>query len=179
MTTEQIIAQIISIVAVIIYCISFYGKSKKYFLIYQILLSFLYLAIFILLDARVAWICVIIGLVRFIIYYLFEKYKAGKKFYIPTSILFGISVLVILILFWQTPFDICMLFANFVYIFIFIFNDIRVIKAGYVFADINFTIYNLVNMAYVASIGNMLAIINAIIFFIIDGRKRKKISLSK
>lgn len=168
-----ILAQVIGILAIVVFALSPQQKTKKRALIFQLFSSILYALQYLFLGAFSAMATNLIGAIKNYVFYTYTR----KDKNIPISILciYIIIILISGILTFNNILSIFPILLSILYAYGSWHNNLKVYRIIAVVGAICWIIYNFSVGAYVSTIGNIFQLVSAIIAVIrIDIRKNIK-----
>ena len=166
---NNIIIQLIGIVAYIFLIISYQRKNKKEILLFHIIAAIFFAIHFYLLNGITGSICNIIGAFMMLIIYFFEKKNYKNK-----SILFLILIpvlVLITVLTYDNIYSILPIIASLIVLIGFLLKDENKIRLIGMISDISWLIYGIIYLSYPAIVFETITIIS-IIIAIINNKKK-------
>ena len=158
-------------------------KSKKWILVFMVIASSLYVASYIFISSPLAAIINAINMVRTFYYiYLNEKNKPLKSYVIPI-VLTVVASSASVAIFWQNAFDLFMIASLTLLAVGFASKNLLTIRIITIVNASIWVFYNLLLVAYVSVLCNVLNIVLAlvaiILYDVLEPRKKKKLSLAE
>ena len=172
MDIKFVIAQCLGAVALILVCCAYFMRSRKSFLLLNILANFLYACAFLTQNLLVAGIDTIISVCRTAGLYIFVKNDIKPK---PEYFFLNLAAYFInTSLFFQTPLDLLVLSTSIVFTIAYFSNNLRVTRALVILPNMVLTFYNiyfgLYTNAILSAVETCIAI-SAVIKFKIERKK--------
>lgn len=164
METTYILSQICGLISLVIFCYSYFTKSKTSFLIYQSIGNFFYASSFIIVNAYVAGFVTIFSTVRTITFYFCQKYNYSHSILILFA--FIIANTAIFVAFFNGTLDIIPFATSTMYIVIYYIKNLQLTRYLTLIPNALLLIYSTILMLYVNSILSIVEIIITIVAII-------------
>lgn len=157
-------AQIVGILAIIVFAISPHQKTKKKVLIFQLISNMLYALQYLLLGAFSAVATNIVGGIKNLIFYFYTK--AEKE--IPNKFLYVYIIIIVIfgIFTFNGIISVIPILVSILYAYAVWQDSLKVYRIITIIGSIAWIIYNFIVGAYVGVAGNVFQLISAIIAFI-------------
>ena len=168
-----ILAQILGICALISVCIGYFLKDKSKFLISQVIGNFFYSSAFLVVEAYVGGVLVLISLIRCIYLYYAEKYnfKYTKHFLSIFIVLF----ITLGIVFWNSPYDFIPMITGTIFTLGYSLKNLQLMRHILILPNVMLVIYNILCRTYTNAILDTIEVI-VIITAIIKFNKTKRMA---
>lgn len=168
-----ILAQILGICALITVCIGYFLKDKSKFLISQVIGNFFYSSAFLVVEAYVGGVIVLISLIRCIYLYYAEKYnfKYTKHFLSIFIVLF----IILGIVFWDNPYDFIPMITGTIFTIGYSLKNLQLTRHILILPNVMLVIYNILCKTYTNAILDTIEVI-VIITAIIKFNKTKRVA---
>lgn len=167
----NIIAQVISICALIFFALSVQMKEKKKLLLFQLVANLLYGISYILLDVKIAFYMNLISCLRCIILYFSKKDKPSVMFFL---LILGL-ILYAGIYNYEDLLSLIPIVITIIYTVSTWQNNMKVIRYGFISAGVVWIFYNFIVGAYASIISNLFEIISGIIALNRNKNKERKV----
>lgn len=166
----MILAQIIGLIAFVLFISSVWQKNKEKLLVFQLLANFLYGIQYILLLAPTAGYMNMISVVRSYIYFLYEK--KNKKPSILVLLLFIGLIITVGILTFDSYLTIIPISITIIYAVSTWQNNIKIVRYCFLICAVIWMFYNISVGAYTAVIGNIFEFASGLISIIKYNKKQ-------
>lgn len=152
----NILAYIMSTIALVLYCGSYFFNNKKKYLIMQLSGNFFLSVSYFFMGAYFTMISVAIGIVRGLVCYTYEKSNTRVPFYIIMALCLAtvssyIIVNYVILSGAASPWDILYMFASCMYAITFAIRNIKLMRYLVLIPHLSAVLYNLLAKAPISS----------------------------
>ncbi len=173
-----IISQIVGIIALLLVCVSYFFKSKKFFLIFQIIANLFYGLSYIFVNIYGAGIITLISILRCLYLYFSEKYNFKQAIYFLP--IFVVSYIIVGVIYLNSLLDIIPIITATIFTFSFYIKDMQIMRYTCLVPQVMLIIYAFLCKTYANALLNLiesLVIVVSIIKFYIENKQKKEIEI--